>query len=87
VHATGLLDRLDIELRLAAKASTLPTVASQAHRLQLVYGGPLERKFGAWIGGSLVGSMGSHSQMWISRAEYEEHGPALVAKKGLNHVW
>jgi len=53
----GFLERLDIELRLAAKASTLAAVASQAHRLQLVYGGPLERKFGAWIGGSLVGSM------------------------------
>lgn len=29
----------------------------QAHRLQLVYGPPSERKCGAWLGGSILASM------------------------------
>jgi actin-related protein 4 len=31
-----------------------------------------ERRFGSWIGGSILGSLGTFHQMWISRKEYEE---------------
>lgn len=40
-----------------------------------------ERKFSSWIGGSILGSMGSFQHMWISRQEYEEGGKACVEKK------
>jgi len=40
-----------------------------------------ERKFGAWIGGSILASLGSFQQMWMSKAEYEEHGVSLVERK------
>lgn len=33
-----------------------------------------ERKFGVWIGGSILASLGSFHQMWFSRADYEEQG-------------
>jgi len=41
----------------------------------------LERKFGVWIGGSILASLGSFHQMWVSKAEYQEQGAALLAKK------
>ena len=40
-----------------------------------------ERKYSAWIGGSILASLGSFQQMWMSKAEYDEHGKVLVEKK------
>jgi len=40
-----------------------------------------ERKFAVWIGGSILGSLGAFQQMWISKAEYEEHGRSCVERK------
>lgn len=41
----------------------------------------VERKFGSWIGGSIVASLGTFHQMWISKKEYEEHGASIVEKR------
>lgn len=41
----------------------------------------VERKFASWIGGSILASLGTFHQMWISRKEYEEHGPGIVEKR------
>lgn len=41
----------------------------------------LERKFSVWIGGSILASLGSMQQLWMSKAEYEEHGSQLIMKK------
>lgn len=40
-----------------------------------------ERRFGSWIGGSILASLGTFHQMWISRKEYEENGPGIVEKR------
>ncbi|KJX95190.1 Actin/actin-like protein [Zymoseptoria brevis] len=40
-----------------------------------------ERKFGSWIGGSVLGSLGTFHQMWISKGEYEEFGKSIVEKR------
>jgi actin-like protein 6A len=40
-----------------------------------------EKKYSTWIGGSILASLGSFQQMWISRAEYDEHGAVIVHKK------
>ncbi|GAW11657.1 hypothetical protein ANO14919_010050 [Xylariales sp. No.14919] len=40
-----------------------------------------ERRFGAWIGGSILASLGTFHQMWISRKEYEENGVGIVEKR------
>ncbi|KAK2701659.1 hypothetical protein QYM36_019700, partial [Artemia franciscana] len=42
---------------------------------------PAERKYGAWIGGSILGSLGTFQQMWISKQEYEEGGKNQVERK------
>lgn len=40
-----------------------------------------ERAICAWLGGSILGSMGSFGDMWVSRADYEEFGAAIVNRK------
>ena len=41
----------------------------------------VERKYGAWIGGSVLGSLGTFHQMWVSREEYVEFGAGIVEKR------
>ena len=41
----------------------------------------LARRFGAWNGGSILASLGSFQQMWISKQEYEESGKSQVDRK------
>ncbi|OCK84878.1 Actin/actin-like protein [Lepidopterella palustris CBS 459.81] len=53
-----------------------------APRIRLIApGNVVERKYGAWIGGSILASLGSFHQLWISKKEYEEHGPSIVEKR------
>lgn len=40
-----------------------------------------ERRFGSWIGGSIIGSLGTFHQMWISKKEYDEFGTNVVEKR------
>ena len=40
-----------------------------------------ERRFAVWIGGSILSSLGSFQQMWMSRAEYDEHGKSLIHRR------
>ena len=40
-----------------------------------------ERQYGAWIGGSIVTSLPTFKEMWISYDEYDENGPSVVHKK------
>lgn len=41
----------------------------------------VERKYGAWIGGSVLGSLGTFHQMWVSKQEYAEFGASIVEKR------
>jgi len=41
----------------------------------------MERRCSVWIGGSILASLGSFQQMWLSKGEYEEHGATLVHRK------
>ncbi|XP_076471335.1 actin-like protein 6A isoform X2 [Babylonia areolata] len=40
-----------------------------------------ERRFSSWIGGSILASLGSFQQMWVSKQEYEEGGKGCVERK------
>jgi actin beta/gamma 1 len=42
---------------------------------------PPERKYSVWIGGSILSSLSTFQQMWISKAEYDEAGPSIVHRK------
>lgn len=39
------------------------------------------RQYGAWIGGSVLTSLSTFQQLWVSRAEYDEYGPTVVHAK------
>ena len=41
----------------------------------------VERRYATWIGGSILASLGSFQQLWMSKQEYEEHGANLVQRK------
>jgi len=41
----------------------------------------VERQFSVWIGGSILASLGTFQQMWMSKSEYDEHGRSLVERK------
>jgi len=42
---------------------------------------PPERKYSVWIGGSILASLSTFQQMWISKDEYDESGPSIVHRK------
>ncbi|TEB36994.1 actin-1 [Coprinellus micaceus] len=42
---------------------------------------PPERKYSVWIGGSILGSLSTFQNMWISKEEYDESGPGVVHRK------
>jgi len=69
----GLPERLQKELNIIAP----PALKA---KINLPYT-KLERRFGVWLGGSILSSLGTFHQMWLSKQEYQEHGPTLLAKK------
>jgi actin beta/gamma 1 len=66
----GIAERLTKELTNRAPPSMKVKVVA-----------PPERKFSVWIGGSILSSLSSFQQMWVSKAEYEEAGPSIVHRK------
>jgi actin-related protein len=40
-----------------------------------------ERHHAPWIGGSILASLGSFQQLWVSKREYEEQGAQIIEKK------
>lgn len=68
----GLPDRL--------KWETIAVVPA-AFKPRLLVPAPLERSFGGWIGGSILASLGTFQQMWVSRAEYDEEGSGVLDRK------
>lgn len=41
----------------------------------------VERSCASWIGGSILTSLGSFQQLWLSKAEYEEYGATLAVQR------
>jgi actin-related protein 4 len=68
----GFNDRLNSELQALYPGARVKITAA---------GLTSERRFGSWIGGSIVASLGTFHQMWISRKEYEEFGVGIVEKR------
>ncbi|XP_033751888.1 actin-like protein 6B [Pecten maximus] len=60
----------------------LGTKTPPSMRLKIISAtGTAERRFSSWIGGSILASLGSFQQMWISKQEYEEGGRSCVERK------
>jgi len=66
----GMADRLTKEITDIAP----PTLKIKIHA-------PPERKYSVWIGGSILSSLSTFQAMWLTKDEYEEHGPSIVHQK------
>jgi len=66
----GIADRLQKEIT---------SLAPPTMKIKVV--APPERKYSVWIGGSILASLSTFQQMWISKAEYDESGPTIVHRK------
>lgn len=68
----GFADRLHYELNMLA-----PGIRVRLHAA----GSTVERKYGAWIGASILASLGTFHQLWVSKAEYEEVGAGVMESR------
>lgn len=50
-------------------------------RVKMLSPGMQERAIASWLGGSILGSLGTFHEMWISKAEYDEWGCSIVNRK------
>ena len=57
----------------------IATLAPSAMKVKVI--APPERKYSPWIGGSILSSLSTFQQMWISKQEYDESGPSIVHRK------
>ena len=66
----GIPERLQKEMKaLAPDSMTIKIIA------------PPERKYSVWIGGSILSSLSTFEEMWITKDEYDEAGPSIVHRK------
>jgi len=66
----GIADRMQKEISALAP----PTM-----KIKII--APPERKYSVWIGGSILASLSTFHQMWITKQEYDESGPSIVHRK------
>ncbi|VDD76438.1 unnamed protein product [Mesocestoides corti] len=66
----GIADRMQKEIT---------ALAPSTMKIKIV--APPERKYSVWIGGSILASLSTFQQMWISKQEYDESGPSIVHRK------
>lgn len=66
----GLAERMQKELTNLAPSSIKVKIIA-----------PPERKYSVWIGGSILASLSTFQQLWISKQEYDEAGPSIVHRK------
>ena len=66
----GIDDRVQKEIKaLAPESMNIKIIA------------PPERKYSVWIGGSILSSLSTFEEMWITKNEYDEAGPSIVHRK------
>jgi len=66
----GIADRMQKEIsQLAPPTMKIKIIA------------PPERKYSVWIGGSILASLSSFDTMWVTKAEYDESGSAIIHRK------
>ncbi|CAI2349285.1 unnamed protein product [Caenorhabditis sp. 36 PRJEB53466] len=66
----GIADRMQKEIQ---------NLAPSTMKIKII--APPERKYSVWIGGSILASLSTFQQMWISKQEYDESGPSIVHRK------
>ena len=69
----------NIEQRLSLEVSYL---VPNMYRCKVIASrNTIERRYSPWIGGSVLTSLGSFQQLWLSKKEYEEYGAMLSTQR------
>jgi len=66
----GIADRMQKEIT---------ALAPSTMKIKII--APPERKYSVWIGGSILASLSTFQEMWISKQEFDEAGPSIVHRK------
>merc|ERR1712117_490195 len=66
----GIADRMQKEIT---------SLAPPTMKIKII--APPERKYSVCFGGSILASLSTFQQMWISKQEYDESGPSIVHRK------
>ncbi|CCI45484.1 hypothetical protein ABG067_006338 [Albugo candida] len=62
----------------------LAEVRKQAPRdIKIRISAPPTRLHSTWIGGSILASLATFKNMWITKSEYEEYGPSILHRRAL----
>ena len=54
-------------------------LAPPNHRTKIIEND--ERKYSAWLGGSIHATLSTFQTMWITKAEFDEVGPSIIHRK------
>lgn len=68
-----------LEQRLGLEMARITSSAYKTKVLASTF--EIERTAAAWIGGSILSSLGSFQQLWLSKTEYEEYGATLAIQR------
>ncbi|MEE6497776.1 hypothetical protein FKM82_002844 [Ascaphus truei] len=82
IHETAYYSIMncDVDIRIADRMQKeITALAPSTMKINII--APPERKYSVWIGGSILASLSSFQQMWISKQEYDESGPSIVHRK------
>jgi actin-related protein len=71
---TTMFDKIDQRVQ-----KEVETLAPSTMTIKIV--APPERKYSVWIGGSILASLSTFEEMWVSKDEYDESGPSIVHRK------
>merc|ERR1711920_995168 len=66
----GIADRMQKEITALAPSTIKVKIIA-----------PPERKYSVWIGGSILGSLSTFQNLWVTKEEYDESGPGIVHRK------
>ena len=67
----GFKDRMQKEIQALASSGTM--------KIKVI--APYDLKYSAWIGGSILTSLPTFQELWISKQEYDESGLCIVSRK------
>ncbi|CAM4683077.1 unnamed protein product [Leuciscus chuanchicus] len=68
----GIADRMQKEIT---------SLAPSTIKIKII--APPDRKYSVWIGGSILASLSTVQEMWISKQEYDEFGPSIIHTNSL----
>lgn len=71
---TTMFDKVDTRVQ-----KEMTNLAPQSMTIKIV--APPERKYSVWIGGSILASLSTFEEMWVTKGEYDESGPSIVHRK------